>query len=234
MEQSGGESHAGVLGGRRDALSAPLDIQGDGGQALVGLPSVGWPGDGGRIPSSNELEGAIPSELFDVDRLEIIYIGNNTLTGPIPENYYEPDNLRELWIDGNLLTGTVPDVPNGKFEQLEELIFNKNLLTGDVPDSLCDLRDDADGKTVPSTSGGDGVARRGTRPPLQRKKGGGCTECEAGRAHRLWGGRSSLHDFWLLTWLDRSDAHEVPRAKRRREGKLTHRKKCVFLSASPL
>ena len=81
-----------------------------------------------------------------------------------------------------------------------------------------------------ATTGEDSLKLR------KRKNGGGCTECDvdAGRAHRLWGGRSSLHDFWLLSWLDRSDAHEVPRAKRRREGKLTHRKKCVFLSASPL
>mmetsp|Transcript_3166 Transcript_3166/g.6212 ORF Transcript_3166/g.6212 Transcript_3166/m.6212 type:complete len:152 (+) Transcript_3166:170-625(+) len=98
--------------------------------------------------SNNKIEGTIPSEIFDISALEIAYIGNNTLTGPIPENYYEPDNLRELWVDGNELSGSVPDVPEGKFEQLEELILNKNLLTGAVPESICNLRDDANGKII--------------------------------------------------------------------------------------
>jgi len=91
------------------------------------------------------LTGRLPSTLFDVTTVRIIYIANCSINGPIPANYGRPPLLRDLFLDGNDLTGTVPEITTGQLLNLNEFLLQGNLLTGSVPASICTLRDNMTG-----------------------------------------------------------------------------------------
>lgn len=89
--------------------------------------------------------GTVPTEIFSLPDIRIVYLSNCSLFGPMPSNYASPPKLRDLYLDGNLLNGTVGDVPAGSLLNLNELLIQGNNLSGSVPASLCALRNNATG-----------------------------------------------------------------------------------------
>lgn len=56
----------------------------------------------------NNLKGTMPSELFDLEKLEILAISENELTGTVDSNLGRLTNLLEFYCYGNKLTGEIP------------------------------------------------------------------------------------------------------------------------------
>ncbi len=87
-----------------------------------------------RLPSSG-LEGGIPPQLGDLDKLAGLVFSNNRLTGPIPPELGDLANLKELWLRDNRLTGSVPP-ELGNLGELELIRLEGNQLIGCLPASL--------------------------------------------------------------------------------------------------
>jgi hypothetical protein len=92
--------------------------------------------------SSSQFTGPIPSSLFDVPTLEILYLYENALTGSIPSNYGNASNLRDLYLNDNMLIGNVQPIEAGQLDRLTEFRLENNMLTGSMPASFCALRGD--------------------------------------------------------------------------------------------
>lgn len=88
----------------------------------------------------NQFGSSIPSSIFNIPTLRILYLTNNLLDGSIPENYGTPPALRDLYLSGNSLTGPVPEIVPGQLTVLTEFLVQRNLLTGSMPPSVCALR----------------------------------------------------------------------------------------------
>ena len=56
----------------------------------------------------NNLKGTMPSELFDLEKLEVLAISENELTGTVDTNLGRLTNLLEFYCYGNKLTGEIP------------------------------------------------------------------------------------------------------------------------------
>ncbi|CAL5339188.1 unnamed protein product [Camellia sinensis] len=84
--------------------------------------------------SINSLTGNIPSGLFLLNNLTILYLFRNQLSGAIPQ-VVEALNLAEIDLSANNLNGTIPD-DFGKLTKLSglDLIFNQ--LSGELPASI--------------------------------------------------------------------------------------------------
>lgn len=85
----------------------------------------------------NNLEGAIPSGLFLLKNLTMMYLYSNQLSGPIPETFGS-SNLIELDVSTNNLTGTIPEI-FGEFKHLEILNLFSNQLYGAIPESIANI-----------------------------------------------------------------------------------------------
>ncbi|KAF3619374.1 putative histidine decarboxylase-like [Capsicum annuum] len=85
----------------------------------------------------NKLEGEIPSGLFLLKNLTIMYLFSNRLSGSIPETF-ESSNLIELDVSNNNLTGKIPE-SFGEFEHLEILNLFSNQLYGAIPESIAKI-----------------------------------------------------------------------------------------------
>jgi hypothetical protein len=90
--------------------------------------------------SNNQFSSTIPTTIFDIPTLRILYLTNNRLDGNIPANYGTPPVLRDLYLSGNLLTGPVPAIASGQLPVLTEFLLQRNQLTGSMPPSVCALR----------------------------------------------------------------------------------------------
>ncbi len=66
-------------------------------------------GRNGRNGNGNNLEGTIPVELGNLDKLLRLNLGSNRLTGAIPPELGRLSNLQTLSLSDNDLSGTVPD-----------------------------------------------------------------------------------------------------------------------------
>lgn len=81
------------------------------------------------------LNGRIPSELADLERLHRLDFAHNRLTGSIPPELAKLGNLESLNLSGNLLTGRIPpELANSRF--LEWIDVSANQLTGQIPAEL--------------------------------------------------------------------------------------------------
>ncbi|CAN4076627.1 unnamed protein product [Withania somnifera] len=85
----------------------------------------------------NNLEGEIPSGLFLLKNLTIMYLYSNRLSGPIPETFGS-SKLIELDVSTNNLTGTIPQ-SFGEFKHLEILNLFSNQLYGEIPESIAKI-----------------------------------------------------------------------------------------------
>lgn len=119
-----------------------------------GRPLGEWEGvtaDGeGRVTaldlSGNRVNGSIPPELADLDKLEYLDLSNNRLTGEIPTELGTLGNLEYLDLsfnDNNFvgLRGIEGSIPAelGALGNLEHLDLSDNSLTGPIPPELGSL-----------------------------------------------------------------------------------------------
>ena len=56
----------------------------------------------------NNLKGTMPSEFFELPKLEVLAMSENALDGKIDTRIGKMDNLLELYCYGNKITGTIP------------------------------------------------------------------------------------------------------------------------------
>ena len=83
----------------------------------------------------NRLNGQIPAELADLQRLERLRLNLNSLSGTIPQELGGLPNLTQLRLSNNALTGTIP-TELGALTNLEQLRLSNNALTGTIPTEL--------------------------------------------------------------------------------------------------
>lgn len=86
----------------------------------------------------NNLQGTIPAEIANLDRLEGLSLTRNSLTGQVPNQLASLTLLIELRLSQNKLSG---ELPRGlsDLENLEILNLSDNLLTGILPSWLVNL-----------------------------------------------------------------------------------------------
>ena len=87
---------------------------------------------------SNDLTGALPTQLGNLANLVYLNLSLNQLTGPIPSQLGNLANLESLLLSNNRLTGSIP-VELGNLANLEILKLSRNRLTGFVPVELGNL-----------------------------------------------------------------------------------------------
>ena len=88
--------------------------------------------------SSNGLEGTLPAELGNLDRLERLFLTDNQLGGEIPSTLGNLSNLEVLHFNSNQLSGGIP-ASLGNLTGLTSLRLNTNQLTGEIPSALGNL-----------------------------------------------------------------------------------------------
>ncbi len=94
---------------------------------------------------NNGFDGTLPSTIFDIPSIRILYFANNDLDGTLPSNFGNSPVLRDLFLSGNQLTGSIPDIEVGQLTQLTELLLEDNRFTGAMAESICNLRTDGQG-----------------------------------------------------------------------------------------
>jgi len=87
---------------------------------------------------SNNLEGAIPSELGNLTSLNYLLMYDNQLTGSIPAGLGNLANLEWMWLFNNQLNGPIP-AQLGDLVKLEKLDLSNNQLNGSIPAAIGDL-----------------------------------------------------------------------------------------------
>ena len=106
---------------------------------------VGWKGvtiGNGDITnislSNNELSGALPSTLGNLNSLIYMYLYDNDLTGAIPATFGNLNSLERMYLYNNNLSGSIPS-ELGNLSALSLLYLNNNDLSGNIPSSLGSL-----------------------------------------------------------------------------------------------
>ena len=85
----------------------------------------------------NRLTGTIPAALGSLGELEILYLHYNQLTGSIPPEFGALSSLGWLGLNNNQLSGPIP-VELTTLPALQDLYFENNSLTGSIPAGLVD------------------------------------------------------------------------------------------------
>ena len=88
---------------------------------------------------SNKLAGFIPTELGNLDAIEILSVENNQLTGIIPPELGDLAALEMLFLDYNQLTGSIPPELGG-LTNLEILSLTTNQLSVSIWQVLVRIR----------------------------------------------------------------------------------------------
>lgn len=86
----------------------------------------------------NNFDGPVPSSLFTLPNIRIVYLNGNELTGTIPASVGGASKLKDLFLSNNKLSGKVPEAVS--LASLTEFLLEDNNLTGDMPPSICALR----------------------------------------------------------------------------------------------
>ena len=86
----------------------------------------------------NNLIGALPAEVGNLNSLHSLSLWGNELSGAIPLELGSLSNLTYLDLNRNLLSGQIP-ASLANLINLETLDLRNNLLSGDVPQSVLDL-----------------------------------------------------------------------------------------------
>ncbi|CAN0069798.1 unnamed protein product [Pylaiella littoralis] len=89
--------------------------------------------------SGNGLNGTIPRELGELERLWHLDLGHNSLEGNIPASLGNLKNLLVLILRNNQLGGTIP-TDLGELGGVRRLDLSHNSLEGDIPASLGNLK----------------------------------------------------------------------------------------------
>jgi len=86
----------------------------------------------------NNLNGSIPLEISELRKLTILSLGNNNLTGGIPSQLGNLKNLEGLDLRSNPLGGNIP-VEIGNLSKLTSLVLAENELEGTIPVHFANL-----------------------------------------------------------------------------------------------
>ena len=90
--------------------------------------------------SENNLQGEIPSEIGQLQKLTYLSFHNNQLIGEIPSEIGQLMLLTVLRLSNNQLTGKIP-IEIGQLQILGDLSFHNNQLTGNIPSEIGQLRE---------------------------------------------------------------------------------------------
>lgn len=86
--------------------------------------------------SSNRLSGALPNDVFQLNRLEILDLHGNRFDSNIPGNIPENnDRLKFVALQNNMLSGTIPSTI-AILQRLSHLDVTSNKLTGTLPKEM--------------------------------------------------------------------------------------------------
>ena len=88
---------------------------------------------------SRSFSGQIPSEISQLQELQILHLYRNSLTGAIPPSLGMLAKVKDLSLGGNLLEGSIPP-ELGNLSNLEFLFLDINRLQGPIPSSLGNLK----------------------------------------------------------------------------------------------
>lgn len=90
------------------------------------------------VLNNHELVGSIPPEFGQLPNLKILDLGDNNLSGPLPVELANISTLERLVVSGNNLGGRIPP-ELGRLDSLAFLDLSNNLFTGPIPPDLGDL-----------------------------------------------------------------------------------------------
>ena len=131
-----------VLLAIRDALAGDVALNWSGAVPLHRWQGVTMDGPDNRVTKlylpGLGLNGRIPPELGNLDRLVLLSLRRNRLTGSIPPELGNPASLQILNLSHNDLTGTIPP-ELARLPQLRQLSLQHNRLAGPVPAALGDF-----------------------------------------------------------------------------------------------
>ena len=88
--------------------------------------------------SSNELSGAIPTQLGNLTNLSELLLSYNELSGSIPPELGNMARMGSLSLEGNQLTGNIPS-QLAMMQSLYGLYLGGNMLEGNIPSELATL-----------------------------------------------------------------------------------------------
>lgn len=89
-----------------------------------------------NLSSNSFISGEIPETLSSCLALQAIDLSRNSLSGSIPEGFGSLlGNLSDLRLSGNYLTGSIP-ASLGRSSSLVSVVLNNNSLTGPIPSLL--------------------------------------------------------------------------------------------------
>lgn len=88
--------------------------------------------------AQNQFEGLIPDRLFELDKLEKVFLNNNHFAGSLPSDIGRLSALKVLDLWNNRLSGALPS-EIGLLFHLSELKLSENHLSGAVPAELIRL-----------------------------------------------------------------------------------------------
>jgi len=80
----------------------------------------------------NKFTGSIPSSLFELPELTWLILKNNQFSGVLPQNMGSAVNMVTLFLDGNQFSGSVPSSLSN-LVNVEYLSLANNQLTGELP-----------------------------------------------------------------------------------------------------
>lgn len=90
------------------------------------------------ILRDNGLTGFLPTEIAQLDRLELLALGRNQIGGNLPAVLFSMPALKDINLSRNQFTGGIP-ATLGNQPDLEYLRLSENQLSGDVPTGLSTL-----------------------------------------------------------------------------------------------
>ena len=88
--------------------------------------------------NDKRLTGKIPTELGNLDNLQLLYLSGNELSGELPPELGSLSSLKWLHLHENQLSGEIP-VELGNLSNLQWLNLSANQLTGEIPKDLGSL-----------------------------------------------------------------------------------------------
>jgi len=88
--------------------------------------------------AGNNLNGLIPAEIGNLNRLRFLFLGSNQLSGPIPPELGKLSRLSLLDLGANQLAGAIP-AAIGNLVGLTTLHFFANQFSGSIPAEIADI-----------------------------------------------------------------------------------------------
>ncbi|KAL3808303.1 hypothetical protein ACHAXA_001920 [Cyclostephanos tholiformis] len=83
----------------------------------------------------NRLKGLLPADLVGLKHLENLEVFRNEIEGAIPSHLYNMTTLKTLFLDENKITGTIsPEI--GNLVNLEKFTLNRNEIVGEIPTEI--------------------------------------------------------------------------------------------------